>query len=56
MLPFYTFENVQQVKNFKENLNSQHFNIKFTFEIEMDNSLDNRNPHLAEFLRIMKAL
>lgn len=38
----YTFllsENTQHVENFKQYLNSQHMNTKFTSEIEIDNSL-----------------
>ena len=33
------FQNINQIKNFKYYLNLQHANIKFTSEIEMNNSL-----------------
>ena len=36
---FLLLENVQQVEDFKQYLNSQHMNIKFHSEIEIDNSL-----------------
>ena len=57
------FKNAKQVENFKQYLNSQNMNIKFTSEIKIDNSLSFSvlchlfaNPHSMEFLQIMKAL